>query len=236
MSFGNISKHEKLKQIKLKVTFEHLKSSYILQILFNFMQKDKALEIIRYNKRLQKRLNIGIDDYKELCQLIEIELKIADNKYGKFINISDKKKKYYHIYFDNSNNEIERNYLKEYEKVKMIKIIIDYQITSFNTLFQNCGCISSIYFKRFYRNNITEMAGMFSYCSSLQEINLSKFNTDNVTNMRYMFSGCSSLKKLDLYRTTPKYFENCHKKIGENNPDPFFICFLITHHYKKKSF
>ena len=95
------------------------------------------------------------------------------------------KKKYYHIYFDNSNNEIERNFLKENEKVKMIKIIIDYQITSFNTLFQNCGCISSIYFKRFYRNNITEMAGMFSYCSSLQEINLSKFNADKVTNMRY---------------------------------------------------
>ena len=56
------------------------------------MQKNKAFEIIRQYKRLQKRLNICIDYYKELCQLIEIDLKIADNKYGNFINIYFEKK------------------------------------------------------------------------------------------------------------------------------------------------
>ena len=64
-----------------------------------------------------------------------IELKLVYNGYGKFINISDKNKKYYHIYFDNSFNAIQRNYLNENEKVEKITIIIDYQITSFKNLF-----------------------------------------------------------------------------------------------------
>ena len=64
------------------------------------------------------------------CSKIEIELKIANNKYGEFINIPKKEKEYYHIYFDNSNEEIKRKYLKKNEKVKMIKIIIDYHVKS----------------------------------------------------------------------------------------------------------
>ena len=49
---------------------------------------------------------------------------IVDNKYDKFINISDKEKDYCHIYFDNSKEEIKINYLKVNEKIKKIKIII----------------------------------------------------------------------------------------------------------------
>ena len=129
---------------------------------------------------------------------IEIELKLADDKYDEFINISDKDKEYYHIYFDNSNEEIKRNYLKENEKLKMIKIIIDYQIKSFEHLFNNCDCINSIFFKKFYRNNITNMSYMFYGCSSLKELNLTNFNTDSVTDMSHMFYGCLSLRELNL--------------------------------------
>ena len=91
-----------------------------------------------------------------------------DNKYGKFINIPDKDKEYYHIYFNNSNEEIKRNYLNKNEKVKIIKIIIDYQVTSFQNLFNYCKCIESINFNKFYRNNITNMSYMFEDCSSLK--------------------------------------------------------------------
>ena len=51
------------------------------------MNKNKSLEIIKYNKKLQKRLNLNIKDYKEYTELyssIEIELKF-DGLYGKFI-------------------------------------------------------------------------------------------------------------------------------------------------------
>ena len=91
-----------------------------------------------------------------------------------------------------------RNYLNENENIENIKIIIDYQIKSFDGLFVDCDYIEYIYFKKFYRNNITDMNGMFYGCSSLKELNLSNFNTNNVTNMGGMFHGCSSLKELNL--------------------------------------
>ena len=164
------------------------------------MKKNKLLEIIKYNKKLQKRLNININNYIEYSQLyssIEIEIKPVENKYGQFINILDEDK-YYHIYFDNSNEEIKRNYLEENEKVKKIKIIIDYQVTSFKDLFIYCDCINSMFFKKFNRINITYMNCMFCKCFSLENLNLSNFKTDNVTDMGWMFSYCSSLKKLNL--------------------------------------
>ena len=187
--------------MKSNNNFEDIKSNVILKKIFEIIQKNKLLDIANYNKKLQKRLNLTINDYKEYSQIyssIEIELKIEDNKYNKFINISSNNKKYYHIYFDDSKEEIKRNYFKIDEKIKTVKIIIDYQIKSFKELFYNCKCISSILFKKFYRINITDMSYMFYGCSSLKEINLTNFNTNDVINMSHMFYGCSSLKELNL--------------------------------------
>ena len=64
-----------------------------------------------------------------------------------FILLKKKKKNYYHIYFNNCEEEIKRNFIKNYEKISNIKIIIDYQVESFNELFNDCKCIKSIYFK-----------------------------------------------------------------------------------------
>ena len=127
-----IFKEEQTKQMKSKVEFKNLKSNYFLLQIFDIMKKNRALKIIKYNKILQKRLNLNIINYKECSQLyssIEIELKLNDIEHDdKFINISDDLKEYYHIYFDNSNEEIKRNYLKEKEKINIIKIVIDYQL------------------------------------------------------------------------------------------------------------
>ena len=120
-------KRYKLKQEKLKDKLENIKSYYILKKIFLNLKTNKFLEIIKYNKKFQKRLKININNYKEYSQLyssIEIESIIEDNKYGKFINISDEEIEYYHIYFNNSKEEIKRDYLNEDEKVKMIKIKI----------------------------------------------------------------------------------------------------------------
>ena len=160
MNSDNISNNEKIKQIKSKYSLETLKSSYILKRIFNNVKKYIYLDIIKYNKKLQKRLNLNINDYKEYSY-IEIELKIDEYKYGKFINISNEEKKYYHIYFDNTKEEIKRNYLNDNENVKKIKIKIDYEIKSFKDLFYYIDCISSIYFKKFSRNNIIDMSSMF---------------------------------------------------------------------------
>ena len=173
-----------------KNMFKNLKSDYFLQLLFNNLLKKKSLEIIKYNKNTKNRMNININDYKEYSEIyssIEIEIKPVYNKYGKFISINEENKKYYHIYFDNNKEEIKRNYLNENEQIKLIKIIIDYQVKSFKELFYKCYCIEYINFKKFYRNNINNMGYMFSRCSTLKELNLSNFKTNNVTDMSYMF-------------------------------------------------
>ena len=145
MNTENRAENEKFKAKKSKIDFENLKDDDFLEELFSIMKRNKSLEIMKYNKKLQKRLNISINDYRECSELfskIEIELKIADNGYGKFINIPDNEKEYYHIYFDNSKEEIKRNILKKNENVNLIKIIIDYQVISFKQLFHKCKCIS----------------------------------------------------------------------------------------------
>ena len=92
-----ISKNE-----KCKVDFKNLKSDYFLIKLFDNIKKYKSLKIMKYNKKMQKRLNLSISDYKNYSQLyseIEIEIKFDDNENNKkikFINISKKEKGYYH--------------------------------------------------------------------------------------------------------------------------------------------
>ena len=176
-----------------------IKSKYILEKIFNNIQKLKLLKIIKYNKKIQKLLNLNSYDYKEYS-IIEIEIIPAENKSGKFINLIDNADKiYYHIYFNNNTKkEIKEYYIKEKDKVKNINIRIDYQVKSFFKLFEHCGCIEIINFKTFYRNNILNMSDIFYNCKYLKEINFSNFNTNNVTNMKYMFYDCSSLKELNL--------------------------------------
>ena len=87
----------------------------MLKKIFNVVSKNKLLDIIKCNKKLQQKLNITINSYKEYSQLyttIEIELKITNNRYGKFINIPENQNEYYHIYFDNSKEEIKKKKLK----------------------------------------------------------------------------------------------------------------------------
>ena len=118
---------------KTNVNLENLKSNYFLEQIFIHIKKNRFLKLLKPNKILQKRLNLSLKDYKEYSLIyspIEVELKVIDNKDGKFINIPNKEKEYYHIYFDDSKEEIKRNYLQKDEKIKTIKIIIDYQIKS----------------------------------------------------------------------------------------------------------
>ena len=117
----DISKNDQIKELK------NIKSDFILKKIINFMKRSKLLEILKYNKKLQKRVNLTIHDYIEHSQLyssIEIELKPIDKYNDKFINVSDKDRAYYHIYFDDSSSEVKRNYLKVKDNARTIKIIL----------------------------------------------------------------------------------------------------------------
>ena len=196
------SKINKLEDIKQEGNFDDIKSKYILRKIFDYLNKKKSLEITNLNKKLQNRLEININDYIENCETnttIEIEIIPKKNKYGKFINIINKEEEsYFHIYFNNDINETKKYDIKKGDKVKRIKLIIDYQVKSFCKLFFECECIESISFTKFHRNNIIDMNCMFNSCISLKDINFLNFNTENVINMSYMFNSCSSLNRLDL--------------------------------------
>ena len=85
---------------------EKIKSDYFLQKLYDNMPKKKKLEIVKYNKRIQNRINLSVNDYKEYYEEIEIEIIHKKGEYGKFININENDKLYYHIYFNNNKEEI----------------------------------------------------------------------------------------------------------------------------------
>ena len=177
-----------------KCDMNNIESKYIIQQIFDILHRGKFLEIIKYKKKVQERLNIKIKDFKECSEIYSsIEIEIIPNKieYQRFININKKEEeKYYHIYFNDTKEEIKRNniFLCKKDKVSKIRIKIDYQIISFYKLFNNCLNIESIKFKKFYRNNIINMGYMFNRCLLLKEINISNFNTNNVNNMKSMFS------------------------------------------------
>ena len=192
---------QKLNENKSKTKFDDIKSNYIFKIIFNFLHKKKLLEINKYNKKSQKRLNLTLNNYKEGSRIfssIEIEIKPVKGLYGEFINISKEEEIYYHIYFNNSKVEQKKYEIKEEDKVTKIKIKIDYQITSFERLFNNCKIIESIFFTKFYRKNIIDMSWMFVGCSSLKELSLSNVITENVTNMSRMFLGCRGLEEINI--------------------------------------
>ena len=193
---------------------DNIKSVYTIKIIFEHIKKNKYLSIIKYNKKMQNRLKLTINDYKEYSQLyspIEIELKLVKNTYSNqaFINITDDNKKYFHIFFNDSNKEANLSSLN-YEKIEKVKIIIDHQIISFGYLFL-CTRIEEIYFKKFYRTNIIDMRSMFSCCTSLKKVDMSIFITNNVTNMQRMFNGCESLKELNLSKFNTNNVTNMEK-------------------------
>ena len=101
---------EDLNQINQTCLLDNIKSIYILKKLLDNIQKFKSLSIFKYNKKIQKRLNLTFDDFEEICK-IEIELKplkFRDNEKNIFINIAKEDESYYHIYFNNNEEEIER--------------------------------------------------------------------------------------------------------------------------------
>ena len=161
----NVSKenNKENESAKPNPIIENIKSRYILSKIYNNMTIKKKLEIVKYNKKIQNRLNLDDKDYKEYCE-IEIEIIPKKGKYGKFININKKDELYYHIYFNDNKEEIKNKYIikeeegvtkheyyiEEEDKVTKIRLIIDYQVKSFYKLFYKCKCIESINFIKFY--------------------------------------------------------------------------------------
>ena len=179
-----------------KFLYENINCKYILELILNNLRKNIFLNLIKYNKKIQSKLEITLKDYKRYAK-IEIEAIPAKGKHGIFINIPiGEDETNFHIYFNDNKNKVTNRCFYPIDNVKKIKIVITHQVKSLSGLFEDVDCIEKICFKRFYSANITNMCRMFSWCSSLKEADLTKFNTENVTDMSCMFAGCESLKKI----------------------------------------
>ena len=192
IKFNIIKKMNKNKMLKIR-------SKYILKLIFQNIKQNQYLELIKYNKNIQNKLDKSLEDYKEYSR-IEIDLRpiinyAVDNK---FINLNDNEKQYIHIFFNNNKKERKSCILQAKPKIQKIKIKLDYEIKSLKGLFKNCQCLEEINFIKFNRKDIIDMSEMFNGCKNLNKINLLNMNTGKVNNMRYMFCGCSSLKEINL--------------------------------------
>ena len=56
-----------------------IKSSFVLKIIFGFLNEFKKLNIIKYNKKLQKKLNVKKNDYSTI-----ITIKLFENGKNEF--------------------------------------------------------------------------------------------------------------------------------------------------------
>ena len=67
---GNLVSNEKEQhnQIKLKDILGNITSKYILQKVFNNLEKKRSFKIVKYNKNIKKRMDININDYKEYSE------------------------------------------------------------------------------------------------------------------------------------------------------------------------
>ena len=134
-----------------------IRSHYFLRNIFILLCQKKSLDIIKYNKQLQNIMQVNLNIYKKYSETyssieIDIELEpIKDNKIYFFYMQNDKKRENYHLYINDEKKEEKGNKL-DLDKLKKYKIIIDYEVTSFYKLFDNCKYIKSIECKKFIRN------------------------------------------------------------------------------------
>ena len=82
-----------------------IRSKFVLKKIFENTQQKKYLQLLKFNKLLQNKINISIVDYKEYNQ-IEIELRPSHKNFSKFININEKDKPYIHIFKNNNKKRI----------------------------------------------------------------------------------------------------------------------------------
>ena len=176
-----------------------VRNKFILKKIFDNLKLKLLLQLIIYNKEIQSKANIDINDYIDYAKIV-IEIIPKENQFGKFINFFNDNSKYYHIYLNNNKKGVELQKIKKEDKISKIKIKIDNQIKSLYKLFHNCKCIKAINFLKFNIEDIEDMNYMFCGCESLEKINFYNICTNNVKDMSYMFDGCLLLKDINFSR------------------------------------
>ena len=133
---------EKNKNEKGNNLLIEVRSKYILGQILELLKESKKLSIIKYNKKLQNKIDINLEYFKKFSLNVIIEIIPLINKNGKFINYTRADNaQFIHIFFDNSKEEIHRNKIYSEDNVEKIKVELNYRFVEFNELFEGCDCI-----------------------------------------------------------------------------------------------
>ena len=67
MDSENVSKDEniEIERNELNVNLENIKSNHILSRIYKNINEKKLLQLVKYNKKIQNRLNLSTKNYKE---------------------------------------------------------------------------------------------------------------------------------------------------------------------------
>ncbi len=116
-----------------KIILANIKSSYITKGIFSYLEQKQKLDMIIYNKELQKILNVNIEDYKEMSEKYRIgerDRKGKEYDYdgevkfeGEYLN--GKRNGKGKEYDDEGRLEFEGEYLNEKEMEKEKNIILN---------------------------------------------------------------------------------------------------------------
>ena len=130
-----------------------IQSKYIMKLIMDNLKVKMRLNLMKYNKNLQKKLDIKLKDYAEYSKIVIIEIvpsKVLQKAY--FINFEPGEKDYIKIYFDGKRRK--ENYIIKKDITSKIKIIIKSEFKKFDSLFYHCKCTQKITFVCFNRVDI----------------------------------------------------------------------------------
>ena len=137
-----------------------IKSKFVMKKITKKINHKRFLQLLKYNKKIQKKIYISIQDYRKYNQ-IEFELH-PNNKVGKiFLNTINADRLYIHIYINDDIREKFGSIIEHNDTIQKIKIVIDIEIKSLRGLFNNFDNIKHIKCTKFNRKDIFNMSRMF---------------------------------------------------------------------------
>jgi len=102
------------KQIKHNINFRDIKSSYNIEMIFSFLNEKRKLNMIIYNKEIQKMLLIDIEDYKKISGKYKI---VKQNGKGKEFILYTSKQIFEGEYLDGKRNGKGKEYNEDGELI-----------------------------------------------------------------------------------------------------------------------
>ena len=206
-----------------KMSFlDKISSAIVLKKVFNALDKHKRLKYMNRNKKLRRRLDINVNDYRlyyENKTPIIIEIIPIENHSNPVFTPMDEYKKYITYKIENGHHIINvapgiKTLEDFFYNQKNIEGVVFQQflrrdIEDMSDMFSMSTNLKYIDFRSFYSKNVKDMAGMFFNCSKLLRIdNIQNLDTSNVENMEQMFAKCEMLFSLDLSNFNTKKCKN----------------------------